>query len=96
MLAMELARDRLLPTELTRATLLAEVYDPERAAKVGYLDATAAPDAVLELAKAEATRLAGYAPSAFLATKVRLRGKSIAYIEAGLADDVKSLLMPTA
>jgi enoyl-CoA hydratase len=94
-LAMELARDRIAPAELTNATLLARIYDPTQAAKVGYLDTTAAPDAVLDLAKAEATRLAGLARSAFEATKVRLRGKTIAHIEATLADDMKSLMMPT-
>jgi len=34
-LAMELARDRLLPTELTHATLLAKIYDPEGARAAG-------------------------------------------------------------
>src|SRR5687768_8453991 len=37
-LAMELARDRIVPAELGRATLQATIYSPEDAAKVGYLD----------------------------------------------------------
>ena len=94
-LAMELARDRIVPTELTRATLLAQIYDPTEAARVGYLDRTAASDAVLDLAKAEALRLAGLARPAFEATKARLRGKTIAHIVATLADDMKSLMTPT-
>ena len=93
-LAMELARDRLVPTELTRATLLAQIYGPTDAAKAGYLDSTASPEAVLELAKAEAARLAGLARSPFEATKARLRGKTIAHIRATLADDMKSLMTP--
>ncbi len=93
-LAMELARDRLAPAELTRATLLAQIYGPAEAAKAGYLDSTASPDVVLELAKAEAARLAGLARSPFVATKARLRDKTIAHIRATLADDMKSLMTP--
>ena len=95
-LAMELARDRLAPTELTHATLLARIYGPSEAAKAGYLDSTAAADAVLDLAKAEAARLAGLGRAPFVATKKRLREKTIAHIRATLADDMKSLMTPTA
>jgi enoyl-CoA hydratase len=95
-LAMELARDRLVPTELTRATLLAQIYGPADAVKAGYLDTTAGRDAVLDLARAEAGRLAGLARSPFEATKRRLRAKTIAHIRATLADDMKSLMTPTA
>jgi enoyl-CoA hydratase len=91
-LAMELARDRLLPSELTRATLLAEIYDPPRAAAVGYLDATATADRVLDAAKAEATRLTSLARPAFEATKTRLRGKTIAHVRATIEDDMQRLL----
>lgn len=95
-LAMELARDRLLPTELTRATLLARIYDPTEAAEAGYLDRTVSPDAVLDLARAEAARLAALPRKPFEATKARLRGATIAHVRATLADDLKSLLPPTA
>ena len=40
-LAMELARDRLATTELGRATLRAQIYTPDEAARVGYLDEVA-------------------------------------------------------
>ncbi len=92
-LAMEIARDRLTPQALTHATLLARIYDPVEAVKVGYLDATAAPDAILAVAKEEAKRLAGLARPAFEATKARLRGKTIAHIRATLSEDM-SLLLP--
>lgn len=95
-LAMELARDRLVPTELTAATLLAKIYDPEGAARAGYFDTVAAASAIEGLAKAEATRLAGLARPAFEATKARLRGKTIAHIEATLDADMLALMMPTA
>ena len=95
-LAMELARDRLAPTELGRATLMAQIYTPEEAAKVGYLDAIAPAGDVAARAKEEAKRLGALSRSAFEATKTRLRGKTIAHVIATLEDDMRSLLMPTA
>jgi enoyl-CoA hydratase len=94
-LAMELARDRLLPTELDRATLLAQIYAPEAAVKAGYLDEIVPPGEVLARAKEEAARLSGLARSAFQATKTRLRGKTIGHIRATLQEDMRNLLMPS-
>lgn len=94
-LAMELARDRLTATELTNATLLAKIYEPEQAVAAGYLDRVAPAAEVLDHAKAEANRLAALSRPAFEATKVRLRGKTIAHIEATFAEDMRSLITPT-
>jgi enoyl-CoA hydratase len=93
-LAMELARDRLVGTELARATLMATVYDPPGAAAAGYLDAVVAPDEVLPRAREEAARLSALALPAYRATKERLRGRTIAHIEATLEDDMTRLLTP--
>jgi enoyl-CoA hydratase len=95
-LAMEFARDRLVPTELPRATLLAQIYDPESAHRAGYLDAVVAPEAVVATAHTEATRLAGLARSAFRATKKRLRGRTIEYIRGSMDADLRDLMSPTA
>lgn len=95
-LAMELARDRLLPTELVRATLNAHIYDPESALRAGYLDAVVPADQVLEHAKAEAARLGAYSKTAFRATKTRLRGKTIAHVLATMESDMRDLMLPTA
>ncbi|MBP6836581.1 MAG: crotonase/enoyl-CoA hydratase family protein [Kofleriaceae bacterium] len=95
-LAMELARDRLLPTELTRATQLAHIYDPAGAARAGYLDEVVAPTEVMERARAEATRLAGLGRFPFRATRERLRGRTINHIRATLDDDLRRLLTPSA
>jgi len=95
-LAMELARDRLLPTELTRATQLAHIYDPAGAARAGYLDEVVAPAEVMERARAEATRLAGLGRFPFRATRERLRGRTINHIRATLDDDLRRLLTPSA
>lgn len=91
-LAMELARDRIVKTELTNATLLARIYNPTEAAKIGYLDHAVPPEAVLARAKEEATKCAALGKSPFVATKLRLRKQTIEYINATLADDMKSLL----
>lgn len=91
-LAMELARDRITTTELGRATLQAQIYAPDDAARVGYLDAVVAPEDVLTRAKEEAARLGALSRSAFAATKTRLRGKTIAHILATLEDDMTSLM----
>lgn len=90
-LAMELARDRLSPQELTNATLLARIYGPDDAVRAGYLDETRAPAELLPRAKAEATRLGALARQAFVATKSRLRGKTIAHIESTLDQDMAIL-----
>lgn len=91
-LAMELARDRLLPTALTRATLLAQIYAPEEALAAGYVDEVVAPEEVVPRALAEATRLAGLGRAAFHATKQALRGRTIAYIRETLDSNLNGLL----
>lgn len=91
-LAMELARDRLLPTELGRATLQAQIYGPEDAHRAGYLDVVVPADELFARAKQEATRLAALARPAFQATKTRLRGKTIAHILATFEEDTRTLL----
>lgn len=93
-LAMELARDRLTPSELARATLLAQVYAPEDAARAGYLDEVVAPGEVLARAAAEAKRLGAFSRSAFQATKTRLRGRTIDLITRSLDEDMRDLMMP--
>jgi enoyl-CoA hydratase len=95
-LAMELARDRLVKPELTNATLLAKIYKPETAVQAGYIDAVVPADTLLEHAKTEAARLGALPRGAFKATKDRLRGKSIEHITTSLDSDVRALMMPTA
>lgn len=94
-LAMELARARLAPTELAQATLGARIYDPESAVAAGYLDAVVAPGELLARATAEAQRLGALSPAAYRATKQRLRGHTIADIRARMEEDLRALLAPT-
>lgn len=95
-LAMELARDRLVPNEVHRATLLAQIYEPESALRAGYLDAVVAADAVIATAQTEATRLSGLARSAFRATKKRLRGRTLEFIRGAMEADLADLMTPPA
>jgi enoyl-CoA hydratase len=94
-LAMELARDRLSRRQLTNATLLAKIYDPEAAVAAGYLDEVIAADQVVARATAEAARLGAFSQMAFRATKARLRGRTIKYINAEMDADMRDLMMPT-
>lgn len=91
-LAMELARDRIVPAELGRATLQATIYGPDDAAKVGYLDEVVAPAEVMGRAKAEAARLGAFSRFPFSATKKRMRGRTIDYIRSTLDEDMKTIM----
>ena len=93
-LAMEFARSRLTPAELTNATLLAKIYTPDEAVQAGYLDRVVATEDLLPSAIAEATRLGALARSAFKATKLRLRGVAIADIRARMEEDMRTLMNP--
>ena len=90
-LAMELARDRLAVTELTRATLRANIYAPDDAARAGYLDEVVPAGDVLARAKEEAAKLGASSRMAFHATKKRMRGKTIAHVIATFDEDMKAL-----
>jgi enoyl-CoA hydratase len=93
-LAMELARDRLVKPELDRATLMATIYNPEEAQLAGYVDAVVAPGEVIATSIAEAAKLGAFAQQAFRATKQRLRGATIKHIRATMAEDMATLLTP--
>jgi enoyl-CoA hydratase len=85
--ALALAEDRLVRTELTRATLGAEVYDPAGAVAAGYLDRVVPADAVADEAIAEARRLGAYRSQAYAQTKEVLREATIRRVlEGGAAD----------
>ncbi len=93
-LAMEFARSRLTAAELTRATLMAQIYTPDDAMRAGYLDSVVDAEQLLDKAKEEATRLGALARSAFRATKIRLRGVVIADIRARMVEDMRTLMNP--
>lgn len=77
---LELARDRLLPTALTEATVLARLYDPDAAARVGYLDQAVDADAFEGAIADAAQAMLKLDLAAFAATKQRLRHGTLARI----------------
>lgn len=93
-LAMELARDRLAPSALPRATLGAQIYAPDEAVTAGYLDGVVPVDELAARAAQEAARLGALSRQAYRATKDRLRGKTIAYVRETLDDDMARLMSP--
>lgn len=70
---LELARDRLEETFLTRAAIQAELFDPDAAADVGYLDTAVDADAFDAAIADAAAKLAALDPTAYAGTKSRLR-----------------------
>jgi enoyl-CoA hydratase len=92
--AIELARARLAREHLTRATTLAEVYDPAGAVAAGYLDRLVAPERVEAEALASAARLAKLSLAAYRATKRKLRGAMVERIRATLAQDMAGWALP--
>jgi enoyl-CoA hydratase len=93
-LAMELARDRLQPAHLTAATLFAEIVDPEQALRAGWVDSLTAPEGLVDAAVREAARLAALPREPYAKTKVSLRGRTVSYVRATLAEDLERLLPP--
>jgi enoyl-CoA hydratase len=90
-LGVELARDRLAPHELVRATLQAQPYDPAGAARAGYLDEVVPAADLRARALAEAARLGALSRSAHGATKLRLRGATMERIRSTLDADLAEL-----
>lgn len=95
-LAMEFARDRLVKTELHKATLMAQIYAPDDAVRAGWLDAVVPGDQVLARATEEAGKLGALSRQAYRHTKTRLRGATIALIRATMDSDMHSIMSPTA
>jgi len=89
----ELARTRLAAPFLERATSQAEVFDPETAVQVGFLDRLSAAAMVIEEATAKATQLAGLGAFAFEKTRQTLRGTSVQHIRETLKADIAGLTL---
>lgn len=81
-----LARDRMAPAERTAAVIQARLYDAEGAVAAGYLDESAAPDAVLSRAVAMARALGEMPSATYHATKINFRRDTMNAIAASLAD----------
>ena len=82
--AMELARDRLNPSHLTRAMIQGFIYNPEGAVEAGYLDMLAEAGAVEAKAIAVAGQLAQLPAPAYAWNKAAIRKPTLDRIRASL------------
>ncbi len=89
--AYELARARLHPAFVTRATILGELFDPATALAAGYLDELAEPDGTVAAAMAQAHRLSALHPGAMALTKRKVRDHVHDLIRDTLVDDVTAM-----
>lgn len=80
--ALELARDRIPPTELTHAVISANIYTPDDAVRIGYLDRAVAPGVFDATVMATAKTLGELDRTAFATTKQRLRQATVDRIKA--------------
>lgn len=93
--AIELARDRLNPTHLVRATMGAEVFEPHAAVEAGWIDRVVPVEDCEAEAIAEARRLGQYVSAAYAQTKRALRQPVADRVRAGAALDRDSFMVET-
>jgi enoyl-CoA hydratase len=91
-LAHELARARLLPTELFAAVVQAKIYDPDSAAAAGWLDRVVDPGELAGACAAEATRLAALPDRAYAHSKRSLRRETIKHIRETMQANVAEMM----
>jgi enoyl-CoA hydratase len=82
--ALELSRDRLNPTHLTRATVQGFIYDPAGAVEAGYLDMTVALEKVEATAIGIAAQLAQLPGGSYAWNKNALRITTLDRIKASI------------
>jgi len=86
--AIEICRLRLNHSHFHRATVTAEIFDPEEAGRAGILDRVVPAEGLAASATAAATRLAGLDLPAFAATKQATRAAVLPVLRAAIeADD---------
>ena len=84
--ALILARERLAPTHLGRATSNAEIYAPEGAALAGFVDRVVPADDLIEETLKRAEALATLDSRAHAGTKMRLRAAALALLRESLSE----------
>lgn len=83
----ELARNRLEETRINAAVGLAQVYAPDEAVGVGYLDEVVESEALVERATALAAGFSTLNMDAHRATKARIREKFLKQLDQALERD---------
>lgn len=83
----ELARYRLEETRINAAVGLAQVYTPDDAVDIGYLDEVVDEDALIERSRSMAEKLSALDMAAHKATKARIREPFLKALDAALEKD---------
>jgi enoyl-CoA hydratase len=83
----ELCRQRLSPSHLSRAMSLAEPFEGQAAVTAGFLDEVVAEDRVVTRALERASELGALDRHAYLETKQRVREAALAEIARGFSRD---------
>jgi enoyl-CoA hydratase len=89
--AVEICRQRLTPAHFSRATILAEMYQPDSAIEAGFLDRVCEPADIGDAVRAIARDLANLDLDAHHATKLRVRTTALANLHDAIAADYAAL-----
>ena len=89
--AIEICRQRLATSHLTRAAITAEIYDPEGAVAAGFLDRVVAPERLFPEAQALATELTKLHPVAHTESKLRVRAETLEELRRAIDKDAEDL-----
>ena len=90
--ATELMRDRLSKRHLARATL-GQMYDPETAIDVGFLDEVVNAEDLVDTAVAHARVAGGVGRGAMKRTRTTTRGAIAEAVRSGLAEDLSHFVV---
>lgn len=89
----EVLKLRLTPATYQRAAVLAEKFAPEAALAAGFVDTLVPAGELLERAEAAAEELMGLDLKAHLATKLRVRARTLQAIRGGVRADLADALV---
>jgi enoyl-CoA hydratase len=89
--AVEIMRQRLAPSYLLRATVLAELFGVDEAVSAGLLDKVVDPGALHETAIQTAEAFAALDANAHVGSKMRAREETLAAMRAAMASDAAEM-----
>ncbi|MBK8295070.1 MAG: crotonase/enoyl-CoA hydratase family protein [Solirubrobacterales bacterium] len=84
----EIARQRLTPAELSRATITARSYSPSEAVGAGFLDCAVSADGFESAIAVAVEELKGLNPAAHAATKLRVRADAIVAVREAIETEL--------
>ncbi len=86
-----IAKARLDPRHLVRATLAATLFTPTEAAEVGWLDRVVPAPALREAALAQARALAALPATPYAISKQSMRRELVSHVRAATGDDLAEI-----